>query len=105
MDIPHYNCDVVLSLLNTNTPKSLAKVEKIIGRPITYCPPAVPPWPPKPVIIVSKPKVRKVQPGTQCKKLDQVRIGWTLDQIIERLGVTRRDVKHWIKRRYLEVST
>jgi hypothetical protein len=75
-----------------------------MGRAIVACPPAVPPWPPKPVVTrANKPHVRRVQSGTQSKKLNQVKIGWTVDQIIERLGVTRRDVRHWIKRDYLEV--
>lgn len=97
--------DRVLALLRTNTPEALAEAEAIVGRPIKVCPPGIPPWPPKPASAAPRePKVTRVQRGTSSKKLEQVKVGWTIPQVIDRLGVTRRDVKYWQSRGYLEVA-
>jgi hypothetical protein len=48
------NADIVLACLRINTPKAREKAERIMGKKITVCPPAIPPWPPKPVQVQAK---------------------------------------------------
>lgn len=106
--------DRVLALLRINTAGSLALVEELLGRPITVCPPAVPPWPPKPVsnapraatvLRVRVPK--KVQRNGQGlpagsisaksrKNLKSIRRGMTKGQL-HAIGISERDVKRWTR--------
>ncbi len=96
--------DEVLALLRINTPESLAEAERAVGRPVTRCPPAIPPWPPKPVSAKPRaPVVQRVLPSPS-KKQQMVKPGWTEEQIVQRVGATRRDVRHWIKQGYLVVA-
>lgn len=100
--------DLVLALLRVNTPQSLAAAEGIVGRPVTRCPPSIPPWPPKPVAKAPRaPTVRKVArnpclPTTPAfQRYREVRVGMTRDQLLAR-GITHRDLRKWA--RHVEFS-
>ena len=94
--------DLVLALLRINTPKALECAAKVLGRPITICPPAVPPWPPLPVARQRTPKVSKVgqnpyEPGGDpwCR-FNKVKVGSSRRELLNR-GVTKRDLSIWLK--------
>jgi hypothetical protein len=95
--------DVVLALLRVNTQQSLAAAEGIVGRPVTRCPPAIPLWPPKPVVRAPRaPRVKAVgrnpclPTSGAFQRYRTVRVGMTRDQLLAR-GVTHRDLRKWAK--------
>lgn len=104
MDITIHSsqADVVLELLRCG---DIDLVEEIMGRPITRCPPAVPPWPPKPVARRSAPERRVDFVGVNSnlpnsklfRDFSILRRGMTESQILAR-GISRRDLRHWIKK-------
>lgn len=111
-DAPVLRCDVILALLRLgrHSPQHRAEVERLMGRPITTCPPAVPPWPPKPVARDNRPRVVKRAMPNPCapsseahRKFNTIRVGMTVDQLAAR-GITRRDVRVWGQRGWLEIS-
>jgi hypothetical protein len=74
---------------------------------VTKCPPAIPPWPPKPVsghakgVVITKRPVaeihgRRMRKTTQ-ERYDRIRLGMSKDQIRAR-GITTRDLRGWIRR-------
>lgn len=107
------SADVVLALLRINTAESLEVASEIVGRPITVCPPAIPPWPPKPVNesarkaqrdadktsrVVTKVGRNPCLPTTGAfQRFHHVRVGMTEDQLLRR-GLTRRDLRVWAKK-------
>jgi hypothetical protein len=98
--------DMVLALLRINTEDSLAEAEKLMGKKITVCPPAVPPWPPKPVQTKKMPTVAKLKDGVThvSEEFSYVRVGRTREQILAR-GVTARNLDYWTQRGDIEWST
>lgn len=102
--------DIVLALLRINTPESLARASKLAGIEITKCPPAVPPWPPKPVAARAVVKVVRVGrnpclPTTGAfQKFRMVRVGMTREQLKKR-GLDNRDIRQWTNQGHIEWST
>lgn len=96
--------DVVMGLLHLGTQEATEMLTEIMGKPITRCPPAVPPWPPKPV--KRAPKERRVarvraRSPHPTSKLSQIRVGMTEKQIHE-MGVSMRDIRYWTERGHVE---
>lgn len=97
--------DVVLGLLHIGTPESMDMVAEIMGKPITRCPPAVPPWPPKPVVKKDRSERRLAFVGENLNlptsKLFQdfrlLKKGMTEVEIRAR-GISLRDLRHWAKK-------
>lgn len=90
--------DVVVALLRLN---ELGAAELMLGRPVTRCPPGIPPWPPKPARReAAQPRVASVaanpcRPSTPAhQRYRLVRVGMTQDQLKSR-GLSRRDVRLW----------
>ena len=100
--------DVALALLRMNTPDSLAEAERLLGIKIKRCPPAVPPWPPKPAPTSKVKKVLRVGPSPYAAgsapeaRFKSVRVGMTVDQLHAR-GVSDRDVAQWRRQGLLEI--
>lgn len=106
---PVQRCDVILALLRVGTADARSAAEQIVGRPITTCPPAVPPRRPLPVARQSEvPRVRRVDrdppvmASSARERFGLIKVGMTVDQMLSR-GVTRRDIRYWTKKGYLEV--
>lgn len=99
--------DVVLALLRINTLQSISYAAMIVGKPITHCPPAIPPWPPKPVAVVKRTSICKVGRNTflpttgAFHRFRRVRVGMTKEQLKSR-GVTQRDIGRWTKSKHIE---
>lgn len=100
--------DVVLMLLRIGSPEALEHVTKITGHPITHCPPAVPPWPPKPVAKTKRgPILVRVEANAYPRQTSmhdrfaKVRLGMTREQLLTR-GVTARDIRYWQKNDRIE---
>lgn len=100
--------DDVLALLRIGTREARNMAEELMGRPITKCPSAVPPWPPRPVARPpQKQKLTRVDrnpclpttPAFQRYKL--LTVGMTKDQALGR-GISRRDLRVWEKNGHLE---
>ena len=95
-----HRADVVLALLRINSDEALRSAEKLLGKPITVCPPAVPPWPPKPPAGSTEPRVTRVGPnpctegGTAWHRYKKIRIGMTKKSLASR-GITTRDLCVW----------
>lgn len=93
--------DIVLALLQENTPESIQAAEDLAGIRITRCPPAVPPWPPHPVRRSDgEPRVksvRKVQVKTLRvrQQFAEVKVGRTVREIVSR-GVDKRHIRKWV---------
>lgn len=96
--------DTVIALLRENTPASLAEASALAGIQITKCPPAVPPWPPKPVETRTREKkIARVGSDNPClpksdafQKYRRLRVGMTREELRLR-GVHRRDIQTWTK--------
>lgn len=101
--------DTVLALLRIGTREALSEAELIVGKPITRCPPAVPPWPPKPARSEEHRVVVRVErnpclPTTDAfQRFKKIRVGMTEPQVLRR-GVTKRDIRRWSKSRAIELS-
>jgi hypothetical protein len=101
--------DTVLALLRINTPEALRAAEVIVGRPISRCPPCIPPWPPKPVQRAPTPRVVRVgdnphyPSSSPHHRFSQVKVGMTLDQLARR-GISRRDIREWVKAEVVAVE-
>lgn len=103
--------DLVLMLLRIGTPEALRRAEKLAGVAITRCPPAVPPWPPKPVqrtpaaprVTARVPNNPLVRSSGAYQRFAQVKVGMTVEQLLSR-GITRRDIRCWRARQYLEIA-
>jgi hypothetical protein len=102
--------DVVLALLRINSRDSLEAAEKLTGRPITRCPPQLPPWPPVPVrppqgvarvIKIARNPCLPTTPAFQRYRL--VKLGLTREQLLVR-GVTARDLRVWMRAGHLEFT-
>lgn len=97
--------DIALALLRINTEASLAAAEALMGVRVKKLPPAIPPWPPKPVVS-AKPAPRVVQVNhsrgfTQTEAAERfrwVKPGMTVEQLVQR-GISRRDIRTWTRRR------
>lgn len=101
------SADTVLAYLRINTPLSLRYAEKIMGKKITVCPAAVPPWPPKPVAkkprdaVVASVKYRPAKNGKELprktvEKFSLVKKGMTKNNLMAK-GLSKRDVTRWTK--------
>lgn len=105
---PVLRCDVALALLRLGRTEV---AEKMLGVRVKRCPPAVPPWPPRPVARgPEEPRVtRKISPnpcapGTGMhQRFGRVRVGMTIRRVRER-GASARDVRYWIRKKWMEVS-
>lgn len=96
--------DLILALLRINTPEALGEAQELAGCAIRRCPPAVPPWPPKPIQQApenSEPKVRWVAKDNPClqstpawSRFTRIRVGMTREHLRQR-GVTARDLRRW----------
>jgi hypothetical protein len=101
--------DIVLALLRINSREALDAAEKLTGRPITKCPPSLPPWPPAPVRSSVQPIVAKVArnpclPTTDAfQRFRLVREGLNRDQLRAR-GVTTRDLRLWTRAGHVEFA-
>lgn len=100
--------DHILALLRMGRRED---AERVLGRPITRCPPAIPPWPPRPVsrapaqAKVASYATNPCLPTTDAfQRYKLVRTGLTEPQLIQR-GLTRRDVRRWTRLGYLKWST
>jgi hypothetical protein len=102
--------DIVLVLLRINSPEALGAAEKLTGRPITRCPPSLPPWPPAPVRppqgrrAVSRVGRNPCLPTTPAfQRFRAVRPGLTKEQLRVR-GVTARDLRLWVRAGHVEFA-
>lgn len=104
--------DVALALLKLNTRSAIKSAEQILGVPIRQCPPAVPPWPPKAVVVREGKALRvtKVAHPNPCypgrdthRRFALVRKGMTEEQLLAK-GITRRDIADWTRRGYVEME-
>ena len=101
--------DVVVMLLRIGTEEALGHVTALTGKPITRCPSAMPPWPPKPVAASAghSPKVQWVIDENPCSegtamrgRFEQLRVGRTREQLLAR-GITARDLCYWQKKNFI----
>ena len=93
--------DVVLMLLRIGTGAARLEAQALAGLPITHCPAAIPPWPPRPVAKrVKEPVVVSftgpgLHAGTaMAERYRQVKRGMTKEQLLAR-GCTQRDIRYW----------
>lgn len=100
--------DVVLALLRLGDREA---AERALGRPIERCPPAVPPWPPRPAprapaaAQVSSVQLNPCIPTTDAwRRYRLVGLNMTEQQLLSR-GVTRRDLTRWTRLGYIEWRT
>lgn len=103
---PSWNrADEVLHLVRLNTPEALRLAEAILGKPITRCPPCIPPWPPLPVRKASrvaskvswKSSSNPHSPSSDAfARFNQVRVGMTTERLLLR-GILHRDIRLWKK--------
>lgn len=99
-------CDVILALLRLGHRKA---AEQLLGKPVTVCPPWVPPRSPAPVAKLQGPRVRRVGrnpclPTTDAfQRFRQIRVGMTQDQLESR-GITKRDIRLWRRAGHLEIA-
>lgn len=98
-------CDVALALLRLGHRRA---AQKILGIEIKVCPPAVPPWRPLPVARAKRgPRVTRVGSPPLTKhtlaRFKRIRVGMTPDQLAAK-GISKRDVRVWSARGYLEVG-
>lgn len=110
VDLRHVlRVDLVLALLRIGGEDALERASELTGRPITKCPSAVPPWPPKPPPLrAALPRVTKIgeppSEGTEMHgRFMWVRVGMTREQLLRR-GITPRDIRYWEKTDRLEFS-
>jgi hypothetical protein len=103
--------DVVLALLRIGDKEALSEAARLVGRPITVCPPAVPPWPPLPVSVRRRePVVASLGKNTFPPSLGMhgrfkhMRKGMTREQMKAR-GATTRDISYWTKNGHITWST
>lgn len=103
--------DLVLTLLRINTASSLRAVSRLIGRPITYCPPALSRRLP-PSSLLREGDMRRVRrvrgnprlPGTDAhRRFSEMRPGRTITQLLVR-GVTRRDIREALRRGWMRLE-
>lgn len=103
--------DLAVALIRIDTAEARMFAQELTGCAITVCPPAVPPWPPKPVAPRHKGlRVSAVAEDNPCRpstdahrRFALVRVGMTKEQLKAR-GVTQRDVERWCKKRWMEMS-
>ena len=102
--------DLVLALLRIGDKDCLERVQELTGKPITRCPSAVPPWPPKPPAKRPSRALRVTKIGDapaastgMHDRFRQVRLGMTQEQMIAR-GVTVRDIRYWKKTGRIELG-
>lgn len=104
--------DVTLTLLRHNL---VTDAENFSGCPLRLLPPAMPPRLPLPVVldppsplafikvICVKPKVYAVARHYVTPRLDKVRVGLSVEQLLKR-GITKRDIREWKRDGVLELS-
>jgi hypothetical protein len=100
--------DLVLAYLRINTPLALDRAQQIMGKPITRCPPAIPPWPPKPVQKKQVPIVARVDQSrfswTVRTSHRKIKPGMTRDQLRTN-GLSSRDILDWTRSGRIEWRT
>jgi hypothetical protein len=106
--------DLVLCLLRINTPESLCDAERLVGKPITYCPPCLR-WKP-PLQRDRMPEDRRVlsvRPDpvlagsgrrSWLRRYHLFREGLTVAQLRQR-GVTKRDLRIVTRRQWVVFET
>lgn len=102
--------DLVLCLLRVDTTQSLAAASRLVGRPITYCPPVlVRRLPPSALRTGDMRRVTRVSGNPRVAKTDahrrfaEIRPGRTIAQLISR-GVTRRDIREALRRKWMRLE-
>ena len=112
--------DLVLCLLRLNTPRALRHAAKLVGRPITHCPPCLRQLGRRPravaaqlpddrVVIRVRPPApvergkRRLLCSPMYDRLAKARVGATVAQLVAR-GITRRDLRIATRRGYLEIG-
>lgn len=105
--VPILRCDVILALLRLGHRRD---AERLMGREITVCPPAIPPWPPRPVARDRGPTVAKVQSPNPCaewsdahRRFALIRAGSTVESLLAK-GITKRDLHVWQQRGWMEIT-
>jgi hypothetical protein len=107
--------DVVLACLSIGTEEALKHVEQIMGRPITKCPSAMPPWPPKPVGESREPRITRIDwpkktangkawPVNIATQVAKLKVGMTKEQIV-RKHVSWRNASKWTGQGYIKWSS
>jgi hypothetical protein len=124
LDLPHVpmpyalqlrglgQADLILSLLRLNTARSIALVERILGRPITHCPGVHLAWRVNgrplarrsPVIVAVVPNPRKPNTTAHVRFAHAFACGRTLEQAMAR-GARKRDVRGALRRGWITVET
>jgi hypothetical protein len=107
--------DLVLCLLRLNTPQSLKHAERLVGRKITHCPPALR-WKALPVNVPDRVgddrRVTYVEKNPRLKsgrtswlrRYHLFNVGLTVAQLMKR-GITRYDLSVVLKRGWLRLET
>lgn len=102
--------DVVLALLRINTPEALQAASGLVGKPITVCPAAIPPWPPRPVQrapqerVVAKADENPCAPSSDMhRRFALVRVGMTVEAL-QKKGISRRDLRCWTRAGHIKIE-
>lgn len=111
--------DVVLCALRLNTAQSLRLAERLVGRPITHCPPMLMRWTTptrhgrregddRRVTRVQRPEARqrgrrRLLACAMYDRLARVRVGMDVHTLLAR-GLRRRDILIAVRRGYLRIA-
>lgn len=104
------SADLALALLRINSAASLEAFASLTGRTVTHCPPALPPWPPKPVPNRERSEpivLRKSKEAPRGEYMERhfrsIRVGMSRQDMLSR-GATARDIRYWMTHGYIEMG-